>query len=143
MIAARRMGTVESAAALAFWGNAVFMACACVMAAYFGAGGHVNDSHPSLAFLTRGWITPDAIDLCLMMTCGVVAALGLWLLTQAYRIAAASIVAPFEYLGLIWSVLWGWIFWRDWPDAQGWIGIAIIASAGLCVVMRERQSPKP
>ena len=139
MIAARRMGMVETAAALAFWGNAVFLTCACLMAIYFGGGGHLNDSHPSLAFLTRGWITPTAPDLALMMTCGVVAALGLWLLTQAYRIAAASTVAPFEYLGLIWSVLWGWIFWRDWPDATGWLGISIIAGAGVFVLLRTRK----
>jgi drug/metabolite transporter (DMT)-like permease len=105
----------------------------------YGSGDHINETHPSLAFLTRGWITPTAPDLALMMTCGVVAALGLWLLTQAYRIAAASTVAPFEYLGLIWSVLWGWIFWRDWPDATGWLGIGIIAGAGIFVLLRERK----
>jgi S-adenosylmethionine uptake transporter len=48
-------------------------------------------------------------------------------------------VAPFEYLGLIWSVLWGWIFWRDWPDATGWLGIGIIAGAGIFVLLRERK----
>ncbi len=138
MIAARRMGIVETAAALAFWGNAVFLTCACLMALWFSSGAHVVDSHPSLAFLTRGWITPTPTDLGLMMTCGVVAALGVWLLTQAYRIAAASSVAPFEYMGLIWSVLWGWIFWRDWADAQGWLGIGIIAGAGIFVLLRAR-----
>ena len=142
MIAARRMGTQETAAALAFWGNMVFLAFACLMALYFGAGGRLNDSHPSLAFLTRGWITPTAPDLALMMSCGVVAAIGLWLLTQSYRIAAASTVAPFEYMGLIWSVLWGWIFWRDWPDAQGWLGISIIAGAGIFVLLRARVKPR-
>lgn len=139
MIAARKMGSTESAAALAFWGNTVFLGCACLMAAYYHDGSHINTSHPSLAFLTRGWITPNAHDLTLMMTCGVVAAIGLWLLTQAYRIAAASTVAPFEYTGLIWSVLWGWIFWRDWPDFTGWLGISIIAGAGIFVLAHERQ----
>lgn len=139
MIAARRMGQVETAAALAFWGNAVFLALACAMALIYGSGDHITESHPSLAFLTRGWVAPSATDLALMMTCGVVAALGLWLLTQAYRIAAASTVAPFEYMGLIWSVLWGWIFWRDWPDATGWLGIGVIAGAGIFVLMRERR----
>ena len=139
MITARKMGDTQTAAALAFWGNAVFLICAGLMALYYHDGSHIVTSHPSLAFLTRGWITPTAHDLILMMTCGVVAAMGLWLLTQAYRIAAASVVAPFEYLGLIWSVLWGWLFWRDWPDAQGWLGIGIIAGAGLFVLLQERR----
>lgn len=139
MIAARRMGGTETAAALAFWSTVIFLTGAALMALYYHDGSHTNTSHASLAFLTRGWITPTARDLGLMMTCGVVASIGLWLLTQAYRIAAASVVAPFEYLGLIWSVLWGWLFWRDWPDAQGWIGIGIIAGAGMFVLMNERR----
>ncbi|MDB5665310.1 DMT family transporter [Cypionkella sp.] len=146
MITARKMGGTETAAALAFWSTIVFLSGAGLMALYYHDGSHTNTSHASLAFLTRGWITPTPRDLALMMTCGVVAAMGLWLLTQAYRIAAASTVAPFEYLGLIWSVLWGWLFWRDWPDAQGWLGIGIIAGAGLFVLLQESrrsaQSPK-
>lgn len=133
MVAARAMGGTETAAALAFWGNAVFLALAAAMALAFHSGDHAIVSHPSLAFLTRGWVTPNVTDLLLMMACGVIAAFGLWLLTQAYRLAAASTVAPFEYTGLIWSVVWGWTFWRDWPDALGWLGIAIIAGSGLAV----------
>ncbi|MEO6299125.1 MAG: EamA family transporter, partial [Paracoccaceae bacterium] len=97
MIAARHMGTTHSASALAFWGNSVFLGFALIMAAFLHSGAYANESGPSLGFLTRGWINPNLSDLCLMMTCGVVAAIGLWLLTQAYRMAAASTVAPFEY----------------------------------------------
>ncbi len=139
MIAARKMGGRETAAALAFWSTVIFLSGAGLMALYYHDGSHTITSHPSLAFLTRGWITPSPRDLGLMIACGVVAAMGLWLLTQAYRIAAASTVAPFEYLGLIWSVLWGWLFWHDWPDAQGWLGIGIIAGAGLFVLLQERR----
>jgi drug/metabolite transporter (DMT)-like permease len=133
MIAARKMGGVETAAALAFWGNAVFLALAGAMTLVLHSGVFAVESHPSLGFLTRGWVTPDLPDLALMMACGVIAALGLWLLTQAYRVAPSSTIAPFEYTALVWGVLWGWLFWRDWPDAQGWLGIAVIAGAGLLV----------
>ena len=49
----------------------------------------------SLAFLTRGWVMPEATDLALMAACGVIAAVGLTLLTHAYRIAPSASVAPF------------------------------------------------
>ncbi len=143
MIAARHMGGKETAAALAFWSNAVFLAFAIGMTLVLSGGAYAIESHPSLGFLTRGWITPSAFDLLLMMACGVIAAVGLWLLTQAYRVAEASTVAPFEYSGLIWSVLWGWVFWRDWPDLQGWIGIMVIAGAGLFVFWRGKPDPVP
>jgi drug/metabolite transporter (DMT)-like permease len=138
MVAARRMGTRHTAAALAFWGNAVFLAFALLLSLALGRGGMAQDAHPSLGFLLRGWAMPSARDLALMTACGPIAAAGLTLLTQAYRIAEANVVAPFEYTGMVWGVLWGWLFWRDWPDAVGWTGIAIIVGAGLYVLYRER-----
>lgn len=142
MILARTMGQSHSAAALAFHGNAVFLAGALVLSAQFGTGADSVDSHPSLQFLLRGWVTPDWTDAGLMAACGVIAAAGLVLLTQAYRVAEASTVAPFEYTGMIWGVLWGWLFWTDWPDRTAWSGIAIIIGAGLFVLWRETREAK-
>ena len=73
-----------------------------------------------------------------MAACGVIAATGLTLLTQAYRVAESSVVAPFEYTAMIWGVLYGWVFWHDWPDTTGWIGIGIIVASGLYLLYRER-----
>ncbi len=144
MISARRLGTTETAAALAFWGNAVFLAAALVMSAILGSGAFGHEAHPSLAFLLRGWAMPTPGDAALMMACGLIAALGLTFLTQAYRIAQASVVTPFEYTGLIWSVLYGWVFWQQWPDSTGWAGIAIIIGAGLYVLWRDgAPGPQP
>ncbi len=139
MVTARRLGTHETAAALAFWGNAVFLFCALILSAIFGTGDLAGAGHKSIAFMTRGWLMPSGFDTLLMMACGVIAAAGLTLLTQAYRIAQSNVVAPFEYIALIWGVLYGWMFWSDWPDGTGWIGIAIIVSAGLLVIWLERR----
>ena len=59
MVMARRMGTQNSAAAMAFWGNNAFLLCSLGLAAVFGAGGHAGDMHPSLAFMARGWVMPS------------------------------------------------------------------------------------
>ena len=141
MIGARRLGTTESASALAFWGNAVFLAAALAMSAVLGGGAYEGEAHPSLAFLLRGWVTPTPFDLMLMMACGLIAAAGLTLLTQAYRIGEASAVTPFEYTGLLWSVIYGWVFWQQWPSLTDWTGIAIITGAGLYILWRERRQP--
>ncbi|MGB8813649.1 MAG: DMT family transporter [Paracoccaceae bacterium] len=138
MIQARTQGTTQTAAALAFHGNAVFLICALMLSAVFGTGAFASEQHKSLAFLLRGWATPTLFDLGLMMACGVIAAAGLTLLTQAYRIAQSNTVAPFEYTGMIWGVLYGWLIWSDWPDTTAWIGIAIIVGAGLFVLWREK-----
>lgn len=140
MIAARRLGASETAAAMAFYGNAVFLACGLLLAAVLGGGAFADEEHRSLAFLLRGWTRPPAADLALMMACGVIAAAGLTLLTQAYRVAEANVVAPFEYSALVWGVLFGWLAFRDWPDPVAWTGIAIIVGAGLYVLYRESRA---
>lgn len=137
MVSARRLGETESAAALAFWGNAVFLFGAFLLALAFGSGRFADTASPSLAFLTRGWVAPSVTDTALMMACGAIAAAGLVLLTQAYRIGEAQAVAPFEYSAMIWGVMNGWLFWHDWPDALGWLGIAVITGSGLYVLWRE------
>lgn len=142
MVAARPLGRTETAAAMAFWGNLCFLLCALALSLIYGSGTYAGASHPSLAFMTRGWVTPDATDLALMATCGVIAAVGLTLLTHAYRIAPGPTVAPFEYSFMFWAVLWGWLAWGDFPDALGWLGIAIITAAGL-VVIRQDSAPAP
>nr|HMS96749.1 DMT family transporter [Tabrizicola sp.] len=102
-------------------------------------------AHPSLAFLTRGWVVPGLTDLLLMSGCGIIAATGLTALTYAYRVAPAATVAPFEYSFMFWAVLWGWLFWDDFPDNLGWIGIAVIVAAGMLVIrmgQKEKAAPE-
>lgn len=141
MIVARLMGESQTAAAQAFWGNAVFLCLAAVMALTLSDGDLAAGAHPSLAFLMRPWVMPTGLDLALMMGCGVIAAAGLVLLTQAYRIAEANAVAPFEYSAMIWGLLWGWWAFGDWPVALDWAGIAIITGAGLAVVYAPAPAP--
>lgn len=145
MVVARPLGRTESAAAMAFWSNICFLFCALALSAVYGSGGYAGASHPSLAFLTRGWVVPDLTDLLLMSVCGVIAAIGLTLLTYSYRVAPAATVAPFEYSFMFWAVLWGWMFWGDFPDGLGWIGIAIIVAAGMLVIrmgQKEKAAPE-
>ena len=98
--------------------------------------------HASLAFLTRGWAWPTPKDAALMCACGVIAAIGLTLLTQAYRIAANSVVAPFEFTFAFWGLLWGWLFWGTIPDLWTVTGALIIVGAGLYVWHRENRAAR-
>lgn len=142
-IITRKLGEIERATTMTFYGNGVFLLGGALLAASFGTGGPASGDHPSLAFLVRGWVWPTPVDLLLMVACGVVAAAGLTLLTQAYRVAPANIIAPFEYTAVVWGALYGWLFWRDLPAATTWLGMAIIIGAGLYVLNRERLTGTP
>ena len=141
MIMARIMGNKNSGAAMAFWGNIAFLLCAVALSLVYGWNQPSTGTHPSLAFLLRGWVWPTGFDLLLMCACGAIAAFGLTLLTLAYTKGQASIVAPFEFTFAFWGLLWGWLFWRELPNTIGWVGIALIIGAGIYVLRKEKAAP--
>lgn len=67
---------------------------------------------------------------------------GLGLITQAFRVAPASVVAPFDYSGLLWAALLGWLFWDEIPDTLAYLGVLLIAGSGLYIALREARSSR-
>lgn len=59
------------------------------------------------------------------------------LIIRAFAVAEASAIAPFGYTGLIWSGVWGWLFWGSIPDRWTVLGAVLIVGAGLYVWARE------
>ena len=98
-----------------------------------------TSAHPSVAFLFRNWMWPQSGHWLLLIAVGLLSGVGFFALGQAYRLAEASLVTPFEYTYLPWAVLWGWVFFGALPDAATWIGLVLIVGAGLLIVFRESQ----
>lgn len=96
-----------------------------------------SSPHPSFAFLYRAWFWPEPWHWLLFMGLGSIAAIGFFALAQAYRLAEASVVTPFEYTYLPWAIFWGFIIFGTLPDMNTWIGLIMIVSAGLLIVFRE------
>jgi drug/metabolite transporter (DMT)-like permease len=61
------------------------------------------------------------------------------LLSQAYRMAPANRVATFEYTGILWSPLWGFLFFAEVPRETTVRGAALIIGAGLLALNGERR----
>ena len=141
MLMARKLGATQPASVLSFFQNAGFFVGAVITALVLHALGIENAAHPSLAFLVRGWMWIPLNDLLLIGACGVVAATGMMFLTSAYRIAQANRVAPFEYTGILWAPLWGFVFFQEIPRATTVAGAAVIVLAGL-LALRMARHPK-
>ncbi len=131
MLMARSYGTHVSAGVMAFFQNAVFLVGSGVAALVFQALQLASASHPSVVFLVRPWVELAPWDAALMAVCGVVSAVGTVFLTNAYRVARASTVTPFEYTGMLWAPLWGFVFFSEVPRATTVAGAAVIVVAGL------------
>jgi drug/metabolite transporter (DMT)-like permease len=92
-----------------------------------------------LVTLPFGWIMPTAAELAALATIGFLGGMGHILLTESYRYASASVVAPFDYTSMIWALLLGYVMFGEVPTAMIVLGSAIIAGAGLFVIWREHQ----
>ncbi|MCH9674721.1 MAG: DMT family transporter, partial [Gammaproteobacteria bacterium] len=80
-------------------------------------------------------IQPD--DWLPMVAVGMAGFVSTILMVQAYRLAEASFVAPFDYTALVWSGLLGWFFWAEVPSATTLTGAVVVVSAGLYILHRE------
>jgi drug/metabolite transporter (DMT)-like permease len=134
----RHIGATESASTMAVYVNAVFFVLSGLAGLIIGSGAFAHWSHPSLAFLLRAWVWPTQHDLLLMLTCGVVASIGVYCLGQGYRMAEANLAAIFEYTALPWAILWGFLFFSQLPDPSALAGVGLVIFAGIVIAIRER-----
>jgi len=128
---ARRIGDTESSTVMTFYQNGIYLVGSLGFSILFAATGVAQFSHPSLQFLTRPWVVPSMTDGLMMAACGIIAAFGMILLSQAYRLAPANRVATFEYTGIVWTPLWGFLFFSEIPLVTTVLGAALIVGAGL------------
>ena len=86
-----------------------------------------------------GWIAPTGREFLILACIGFLGGTGHIVLTESYRHAAASVVAPFDYTSMILALILGYVMFGETPTVMIVIGSAIIAAAGLFVIWRERQ----
>jgi S-adenosylmethionine uptake transporter len=132
----RRLGTTDSAAAMAFSVQIIFIVASIAMGLAAGDGRFAGSDDPSLDFLLRAWRTPSEGDLPLFGMVGLLIAVASVLLFQAYRTTEAATIAPFEYIALPFATLWGFLLWRDVPDAIDLMGMLLIVGSGVFVILR-------
>jgi len=90
-----------------------------------------------IAFAPLFWVTPSLSDLGLFALAGMFGSVGVMCLTNAFRLAPAATISPFEYTALIWATLLGFLLWGELPDTYTLIGAGIVISSGLYIIYRE------
>jgi S-adenosylmethionine uptake transporter len=138
----RRLGETESGSVMAFFVTGLFIVFSGVLGILMGDGYFSGSSHLSLSFLTRAWIMPNRFDFMLMSMCGLISALAIFCLAQGYRVARVSTVAPFEYVAMIPTVIWGYLFWNEIPGIHTITGIILIIGSGIYLLRRDARPVK-
>ena len=89
------------------------------------------------------WVTPNASQWTILILLGVFNGLGQYLVIRAFMLASASLLAPFSYSIIIWSMLIGLIIFNSFPDGITLVGAAILIAAGLYIWHREKVTNTP
>ena len=92
-----------------------------------------------LATWPFGWIKPTGAEFAALVGTGLLGGTAHIFLTESYRHASASVVAPFDYTSMIWALVLGYAMFGEIPTTMIVLGSAIIAGAGLFVIWREHQ----
>ena len=85
------------------------------------------------------WIA-SAADLGLIALMGICGGAGVLFLTLAYRTATPSVIAPFEFTGILFAFLLGWLVFNEAPFDRLFPGVLLIIGAGLLIVWREQRA---
>jgi drug/metabolite transporter (DMT)-like permease len=86
------------------------------------------------------WQSISLDAMLLMLLVSALALCGYLCLTYAISIAPIGVIAPIEYIALIWATVLGYVFWQEIPSSAAWLGMAIILTAGLYIMWRESHS---
>jgi drug/metabolite transporter (DMT)-like permease len=92
----------------------------------------------SLVTLPFGWVIPTAGEALMLVASGLLGGVGQILLTTSYREADASVVAPFEYVSMLFALAIGYFVFEEVPTLTMLFGAALVVTAGILIIWRER-----
>lgn len=91
----------------------------------------------SLLTLPFGWVVPDLKTLALLIGAGIVGGIAQILVTSSYRFAPASMLAPYDYVSMLFAIVIGYIWFAELPTVVMLAGALLVISGNILVIWRE------
>ncbi len=85
-------------------------------------------------------VAPVLSEVPWLLGVGLSGAAAQWLLSIAFRNAPAAIVNVFNYRGIVWATLFGWLIWNEWPLPLVFVGAAIVIASNVLMIWRESRA---
>ncbi|WP_416899787.1 MAG: DMT family transporter [Minwuia sp.] len=85
------------------------------------------------------WVWPTWEQFAWLVAIGIIGTFSQLAFAQAFRLADATAVLPFDFTKLIWSAMLGWIFFAQVLDVWVWVGAIMIFCGGFYIAFRERK----
>ena len=91
-----------------------------------------------LPYLILDYRTMTYYQLLMLLLAGISATIGQYGVTFAYKFAAAKNISVFDYSQVLFSGIFGYMFFGEFPDFQSLIGYIIVISVGIVLVLRSK-----
>jgi drug/metabolite transporter (DMT)-like permease len=117
-ITLRQIGKSEGIAAIVFWFTVATTVAGLAALPWFG------QRH-------------DATTWGLLVAAGMVGICGQLMMTASLQHAPVAVVAPLDYLQILWATLFGWLVFAHAPVATTLLGAALVVAGGLLTAWRE------
>ena len=98
----------------------------------------VTSSAIALTGAVPQWVWPTPIDWLWLTVLGLLGGIGQVLVTRAWRLATAAILAPFDYTGIVLAVAYGYFWFHEQASWTIWLGLPLVVASGLYILHRER-----
>jgi drug/metabolite transporter (DMT)-like permease len=139
MITIRRLSDSEPSSTIVFY----FTAFATLVALSTSQLGAIDPQY--------AWVWPNGWQWGAAVLIGCMGGVGQLLITYAFRLAPVSLIAPFDYMALVYGFLIGHLWFGEIPDAYLIAGGALVVASGVYIIHREtvvarqrrRRPPEP
>ena len=91
------------------------------------------------ALMLPFFVMPNLLQLAIFLAIGLLGGLGGLLLIAATKVTPANLIAPVQYSQLIWAILFGALFFSEYPDWIAIVGMLIVVTSGLLNVLSDRR----
>ncbi len=135
----RHIGLSEHALTMGIYTTASYFVLMLLTSLAIAALPEPSVDNATLQGVFQDWVMLQSSDWLLLLLAGAIFTLALLGITQAYRIAVVSTVAPFEYVYILWASLIGFLIFADIPGPRTLIGGAVIVTSGCYIILRERE----
>ncbi len=92
----------------------------------------------ALLTIPFGWVALNQQQIMALIAAGMIGGVAQILLTESYRHAEASVLAPFEYASILLAIVIGYFAFAETPNAYTIVGSAFVVAAGIFIILRER-----
>lgn len=93
----------------------------------------------SLFTIPLGWVVPSPVQWAYLIGSGIFGGIGQIMVTQCYRYADTSTLAPFEYTSILLGTAIGYFVFADIPTTQTLVGSSVVIAAGVFIIFREHR----